>query len=85
MQDEQLIADYNGYSILVSTTSADGPSFGSTVFSVGLRGEVIVSGVIRETFKSAQEAHQAACAAAHKLIDEHRSKLMGEQWAGVRK
>ncbi len=85
MQDEQLIADYNGYSILVSTISADGRSFESTVFSVSLDREVVVSGAIRGTFNSAQEAHRAACAAAHKLIDEHRRKLIGEQWADVKK
>ncbi len=71
MSDEELIADYIGYTILINATTS-----GSTVFTVGLRGEVIASAAIRETFNSAQEARQVACTAAHKLIDEHRSELM---------
>ncbi len=55
MLDEELSADYKGYTIVITATSTDDHSFDSTVFTVGLRGQVIVSGTIRETFKSAQE------------------------------
>ncbi len=80
MLDQELVGYYQGYTIVVSATLS-----GPTVFTVGLRGEVIASGAIRETFNNAQEAHQAACAAAHKLIDEHRAELMKTEWSGVRK
>ncbi len=53
MLDEELIAVYKEYTIVVNATSTDSHSFESTAFTVGLRGQVIASGAIRETFKSA--------------------------------
>lgn len=74
MPDQELFADYKGYSIAVSTTSMDGRSFGPTVFSVrakrGEHGEPPHRDVIQETFSNDRDAYEAGFAAARKWIDE---------------
>ena len=78
MPDREMFAHYKGHKISVNITSADGGSFGPTVFTVfaerGEGDEPLHRDVIQQTFSNDRGAYDAGFAAALNWINGQTSK-----------